>query len=105
MMDAKRSVKRTRTGGSLDSNDRESSVIKRQRDLDDSNDRLCVGSSCDRLFVGSSCDPFPICCTGSMMKGTIDRERLLRSLSNSIQGGIDLHTMEKIVDYYIMGYR
>ena len=96
MMDAKRSVKRTRTGGSLDSNDRESSVIKRQRDLDDSN---------DRLFVGSSCDPFPICCTGSMMKGTIDRERLLRSLSNSIQGGIDLHTMEKIVDYYIMGYR
>lgn len=95
-MDAKRSVKRTRTGGSLDANDRESSGIKRQRDLDDSNDR----------FVGSSsCDPFPICCTGSMMKGTIDRERLLRSLSNSIQGGIDLHTMEKIVDYYIMGYR
>lgn len=95
MMDAKRSVKRTRTG-SLDANDRQSSDIKRQRDLDDSNDGF-VGSSC--------CDPFPICCTGSMMKGSIDRERLLRSLSNSIQGGIDLHTMEKIVDYYIMGYR
>jgi hypothetical protein len=86
MMDAKRSVKRTRTG-SLDANDRESSDIKRQRDLDS-----CVGS-------------FPICCTGTMMKGSIDRDRLLRSLSTRIQGGIDLHTMEKIVDCYIMGYR
>jgi len=96
-MDAKRSLKRTRAG-SLDCVDKEGNGIKRQRDLDNSNDG-CVGNN-------FSCDPSSNCCTGTvMMKGTIDRDRLLRSLSVSIQDGIDQHTMEKIVDYYIMGYR